>query len=81
MILKVICGILLIGGIIALAVLGFAFNLASDFAVFSFVMGSLYIILFVIASAMYYDRETNKYETPLVYSAYGQPIYKFESRT
>jgi len=54
---------------------------ASNFAVFSFVMGAIYLVLFAIGCILYLNFENDKYEAPLVYSSYGKPIYKFESRT
>lgn len=36
--------------------MGWISNYVSDFAVFSFVMGSIYIVLFLMGSVMFYDR-------------------------
>ena len=60
-VVKVICGLVIGIGVAAIAVLGFVFKVASNFAIFSFVMGALYVVLFLIAAIMYFDRENNKY--------------------
>jgi len=77
---KVVCGLIIGIGVAAIAVVALAFGVASNFVVFSFVMGAIYLVLYTLAAVMYFDRENNKYETPHVYSSYGRPIYKFESR-
>lgn len=59
--MKVICGVLVIGGIIALSIIGFALGFASNFAVFSFIMTCIYIILMLVGGAIFYQKETDKY--------------------
>ena len=53
---KVICGLIIGLGVAAIAVVGWVFNVASNFAIFTFVMVSMYIVLFIIASIMFFDR-------------------------
>ena len=53
---KIICGSIIVIGVAAIAVVGWNFNVASNFAIFSFVMGSIYVVLFIMASIMYFDR-------------------------
>lgn len=80
-IIKIICACLIGGGVAAIAIVGWVTDVGSNFAVFSFVMGAIYAVLFVVASAMFLEREANQFDTPHVYSAYGKPVYKFESHT
>lgn len=53
---KLICGGVILAGIIGVAVAGWATNYAGNLAVFSFVMGAIYIVLFLTASIMFYSR-------------------------
>lgn len=53
---RLICGGIILAGIIGVAVAGWVTNYASDLAVFSFVMGAIYIVIFIMASIMFYDR-------------------------
>ena len=53
---KVICGSIIILGVAAIAVLGFVFNIASNFAIYSFVVIAIYIVLFIMATIMFLDR-------------------------
>ena len=39
-----------------MAIFGHILKVADNFAIFSFVMGSIYVVLFVIASALFYER-------------------------
>lgn len=78
-VVKGVCGSIIVVGVVGTAILGKVSGFASNFAIFSFVMGSLYVVMFVVASILFYERESNKYATPHVYSAYGVPVYKFES--
>jgi hypothetical protein len=54
--IKAICGIIIGGGVIVLSVIGFVLGFASDFAVFTFVMFCIYIILMVIAGGIFYQK-------------------------
>ena len=54
--IKIITGSLIFLGVVGTAITGFFLNVASDFAVFSFVAGSIYLVLFILASALYYER-------------------------
>lgn len=76
---KAICGIAIIGGVIILALMGFILQIASNFAIFTFIMISLYVILFIVATVIFYQKQADKYEQPHVYSAFGEPIYRFDS--
>lgn len=58
-IIKIICACLIGGGVAAIAIVGWVTDVASNFAVFSFVMGAIYAVLFVVASAMFLEREAN----------------------
>ncbi len=51
---KIICGVIIVGGVIGMSILGKISGFADNFAIFSFVMVSLYIIMFVAASVMFY---------------------------
>ena len=51
---KVICGILILAAVVGMAVMGYILKVANNFAIFSFVMAAIYIVLFVIASALFY---------------------------
>ena len=53
---KVICGIVIGGGVIILSIIGFTYGFASDFAVFTFVMLCIYLILMIIGGAMFYQK-------------------------
>lgn len=53
---KLICGGVIVVGVIGIAIVGWVTNYISDFAVFTFVMGALYVVLFLMASVMFYDR-------------------------
>jgi hypothetical protein len=78
---KATCALLIVSGVVTIAVLGYVLQVASNFAIFSFVMWAGYIVLLLTASAMFYQQEENRFESPHVYSAYGQPVYKFDSHT
>ena len=78
-VVKVICGICIVGSITVLSIVAFMNNFASNFAIFSFIIIASYIIVFLLASLVFYEKEANRYEQPHVYSAYGLPIYKFHS--
>jgi hypothetical protein len=52
---KVVCGALIVVGVVAIAVVGFVFQVASNFAVFSFVMAAIYIVLFAVGSILYFN--------------------------
>jgi len=54
--LKIVCGSVIVGGVILISLLGFLLDVVSDFTVFSFVMGAIYIILMVVASVMFYQK-------------------------
>lgn len=51
---KIICGLLITVGVVSMAVIGHMLQVADNFAIFSFVMASIYIVLFVIATALFY---------------------------
>lgn len=53
---KVICSLIVGGGVLAIAAIGWIFNLASNFAVFSFLMLCIFLVLFAVASAIFYER-------------------------
>jgi hypothetical protein len=53
---KAICGVIIGGGIIVLSIMGFSLGLASNFAVFSFIMTCTYIVLMVIGGALFYQK-------------------------
>jgi len=67
----VICAVIIIGSLIAMAILGFLLDIASNFAVFSFICVSVFLILFITATALFYIREANKFVAPHVYSSFG----------
>ena len=46
----------MVGGIIALSIIGFAMGFASNFAVFSFIMACIYIILMLVGGAIFYQK-------------------------
>jgi hypothetical protein len=54
-----------------MAILGFLLDIASNFAVFSFICVSVFLILFITATALFYIREANKFVAPHVYSSFG----------
>lgn len=54
--IKVICGVFIGGGVVILSIIGFVFGFASDFAVFTFVMAAIYIILMIIGGAIFYQK-------------------------
>jgi hypothetical protein len=54
--LKIVCGGIIVIGVIVISLLGFLLDLISDFAVFSFVMGVIYIILMIVASVIFYQK-------------------------
>lgn len=71
---------IIIGGIvIASAVVAFILKIASNFAIYSFVVGFIYIVIFIIATVIAIQKELNRYNHPHVYCSYGDPIYRFES--
>lgn len=80
-IIKGICWGLLIFGVIGLSLVAFILDFFSSFAVFTCIMLCCYLGLMSVAGALFYQTEMNKYECPHVYSAYGLPIYKFDSRS
>jgi hypothetical protein len=53
---KVICGFLILTAVVGMALMGYILKVANNFAIFSFVMVAIYIVLFVIASALFYER-------------------------
>lgn len=79
--IKIICGVVIGGGIAGLSIGSVLLNYASNYAVFSFDMGCLYLILVIIGLSIFYQKESSKYDNPMVYSAYGDPIYRFDSST
>ena len=66
-------------GIVALAVLGLVFDVVSSLAVFTIISGMIEISLLAASFAIYIQKHNKRYEAPHVYSAYGYPIYCFES--
>ena len=64
----------------AIAVLALVLDLAGQYTVYTFIMGVVWLILMIVACVLFYQKESDKYDTPHVYSAYGVPIYKFDSR-
>lgn len=54
--IKVICGTIIGGGVIALSIIGFVLEFASNFAVFTFVLISIYLILMMIGGGMFYQK-------------------------
>jgi hypothetical protein len=53
---KATCGLVIGVGVGSIAGIGLAFDVASNFAVFSFVMACIYLVLFVMAIIMYIER-------------------------
>jgi hypothetical protein len=54
--IKIICGVVIGGGVATLSVIGFAYGFASNFAVFTFVILCIYVILMIVASAIFYQK-------------------------
>jgi hypothetical protein len=54
--IKAICGSIIVGGVISLSIVGFALGFASNFAVFTFVLISIYLILMIIGGGMFYQK-------------------------
>ena len=50
---KIIVATVIGAGVIGISVAGWATNVVSDFAVFTFLMGALFVVFFLVASAMY----------------------------
>jgi hypothetical protein len=53
---KLICGGVIVLGVVGVAVAGWITDYVSDLAVFSFVMGAIYVVFFLMASIMFYNR-------------------------
>ena len=52
-VVKIVCGGIIVAGVVGIAVVGVVFQVASHFAIFSFVMGAVYIVLFSTATIIY----------------------------
>ena len=53
--IKAICGSIIGGGTVTLSVVGFSLGFASDFAVFTFIIFSVYIVLMVVGGTIFYS--------------------------
>jgi hypothetical protein len=53
---KALCGIFIIGGIVGLSIAGFVLGFASNFAVFTFIMACIYIILMLIGGVIFLQK-------------------------
>lgn len=54
--LKIVCATIIVGGVLSIAFLGFLLDVVSDFTVFSFVMGAIYIIIMIVSSVIFYQK-------------------------
>lgn len=54
--IKIICGVVIGGGIIGLSIASIFLNFASNFAVFSFDMSCIYLILLIIGLSIFYQK-------------------------
>jgi len=54
-------------------------KIMSDLGIFSFILLASYVIVLAFAFIMTYQVDKQKYQMPHVHSAYGLPIYKFDS--
>jgi hypothetical protein len=62
-------------------VVGFLSDIVSDIIGFTVTMLTFSGIGLALSSYQFYSRLANRYEVPVVYSAYGLPAYKFDSTT
>lgn len=67
--------------IISVMVVGFVSDTVSDVVGFTVTMLSFSGIGMGLAAYQFYKKLVGRYEVPIVYSAYGLPVYKFDSTT
>jgi hypothetical protein len=60
---------------------GFITDMISDYVVFSVTILAFVVVGLAYSSYQFYHGYSNRYEIPIVYSAYGLPNYKFDGTT
>lgn len=51
--MRVVIGIIVVASVAAVAVIAIIFDIVSRFIVFTFIMGAIYLILFIIATIIF----------------------------
>ncbi len=78
-ILKYVSGIIIVAIVVTLAVIGFVKDIISDFSVVTIIAAIIIIGFFIVYLIIAFNKSSNQYNHPHVYSAYGLTIYRFES--